>query len=627
MEKLIGIVDEANPRGASDELDINLHAKALTEFIKKCPTPLTIGVQGEWGSGKTSILNSIYHDLNQEGIYKQIWINSWESSLLSTPEEALLRIINEIIEEMINCDIDKARSEKIQSTALTIFKGALRTGASLINSKIGDITEELLQSKGNSIKQLRDSLSTLSQEVMDKPTNPYKKIIVYVDDLDRLEPKEAVKILELLKNIFSIQGCVFVLAIDYQVVVKGLEHKFGIRTEENEWEFRAFFDKIIQLPFMMPMGQYNIGKYVSTLLGQIGFIENGEIDESTIQTFIGYSIGGNPRAIKRLVNSLALINLFSSIKKNRNFEEHDSNLDESSKKILLFALVCLQIAYPEIYSRLLSNPDFENWDDNWAFKITRQKEEEDTKFSKNFELAKETEDFYEDWEQALYRICYTSPRYKNRVTEISRFLSIIKDDILKDSNDKGSNLAEILSQTAVTSVTSSTEPQEPSFGKRIKFEGINEKIKQLKGYGLNTDGIESYRILMSPFFEHSNTNKNSRISLGKTGASFNDDSIKGRGEKQQLYVENPKKRTNGIDFSIRQSTGLIDELYGYINNLVDTKISDNVLWIWNPTPEDTYQIRSLQLASGLCEVLGLDKYNELLAYISKRIIQVVEERN
>ena len=78
--------------------------------------------------------------------------------------------------------------------------------------------------------------------------------------------------LELLKNIFSVPNCIFILAIDYQVVVKGLEHKFGKQTAENEWEFRAFFDKIIQLPFMMPMGQYNIGKYVNQLLLNIGFV-------------------------------------------------------------------------------------------------------------------------------------------------------------------------------------------------------------------------------------------------------------------------------------------------------------------------------------------------------------------
>jgi hypothetical protein len=36
----------------------------------------------------------------------------------------------------------------------------------------------------------------------------------------------------------------------------------GKPTPENEWEFRAFFDKIIQLPFTMPMGNYDIANYV-----------------------------------------------------------------------------------------------------------------------------------------------------------------------------------------------------------------------------------------------------------------------------------------------------------------------------------------------------------------------------
>jgi predicted KAP-like P-loop ATPase len=407
MKQLIGVVDEPNPRGSSDDLDIKRHAKALSKFIKKCPTPLTIGVQGEWGSGKTSILNSIYHDLENEQVYKQIWINSWESSLASTPEEALLKIINEIVEELISSDEKNANTEKIKKGLLTFGKGLVRVGASIANSKVGEIAEELLQTKGNSIKALRESLNIVAKDLMNRQTNPYEKIIVYVDDLDRIEPKEAVKILELLKNIFSINGCVFVLAIDYQVVVKGLEDKFGKRTEENEWEFRAFFDKIIQLPFMMPMGQYNIGKYVASLLNQINFNQNNEIQETDIETIITYTIGGNPRAIKRLVNSLSLITIFLE-----DNEETEKIMKSTSQKTLLFTLVCLQIAYPNIYEILSSHPNFITWDQNLAFSITKLKEEENIdKFNRDFENAKETDDFDEEWEQALFRICFITPRY------------------------------------------------------------------------------------------------------------------------------------------------------------------------------------------------------------------------
>lgn len=57
---------------------------------------------------------------------------------------------------------------------------------------------------------------------------------------------------------FDVRHCVFVLAIDYDVVVKGLEKKFGQKTEGNDREFRSFFDKLIQVPFSMPLSAYEI---------------------------------------------------------------------------------------------------------------------------------------------------------------------------------------------------------------------------------------------------------------------------------------------------------------------------------------------------------------------------------
>ena len=469
--QIIGIVDEPNPRGNEDTLDIFRHATALTEFIKHTMTPMTIGIQGEWGSGKTSLLNSIYHALENESKYKQIWVNSWEHSLLTTPEEALLKIMNEIIQEMLSSDNKIAQQDKIKKVASNVFRGALRISATAVGgSKAGEVAEELLGKNTNSIKELREQLDILAKEIQKSPSNQFEKIVIYVDDLDRIEPKNAVQILELLKNIFSIPNCVFVLAIDYQVVVKGLEHKFGKRTEENEWEFRAFFDKIIQLPFMMPMGQYNIGKYVGDLLKQIGFVddENQFIDE--IDKVISYTIGGNPRSLKRLINSLALINIFSKIDPDSEgnvLDNNDEKMDKDEiKDRLLFSLVCLQISYPVIYDLLTENPDFLSWNEDLAFEITQKKEEgreeqEKEKFNKDFEIAQKTKFFDEKWEKALYRICYSKPRYKSRVKDISQFFNYLKDELLKKyKKDKLKNIiAEVINDTAVTSVSATDESQ------------------------------------------------------------------------------------------------------------------------------------------------------------------------
>jgi len=115
----IGIVDQPHANFDSDSLNIKPHADALTNFIERCDTPITIGIQGEWGSGKTSLLNLIENNLEgnnldheyNKGKFLQIWVNAWEHSLLSKPEETLLKIVNQIINDMV-CELDKGDNAK-----------------------------------------------------------------------------------------------------------------------------------------------------------------------------------------------------------------------------------------------------------------------------------------------------------------------------------------------------------------------------------------------------------------------------------------------------------------------------------------------------------------------------------
>ena len=461
---MVGIVDEALVQGGDDALEISSYKNALVDFVKRTDTPMTIGVQGEWGSGKTSLLNQIWNDLddlnkNDDSIddFKQIWINSWEHSLLCSPEECLMKIINEIILELLGADSDKKRSEKITKGVNNIMKGALRIGSSITLGKAGiDAVDDIFSENSNSIKDLREQLKRLVAEIKTLDTNRFGKIIIYVDDLDRIDPKDAVSILELLKNIFNIKDCVFVLAIDYQVVVKGLVGKFGEPTPENEWEFRAFFDKIIQLPFTMPMASYNIAKYVLGLLGEINFYAGKEeLDPELINQFVTKSIGGNPRSIKRLINSLALIKILNDKEAG---DESDGVLTDKNTAMVMFAMVCLQIAHPEIYQLFADNPDFKNWDEDLAYRETQKKEESDVNWEKNFSQAKDTDNFDEQWEQCLFRVCYINPRRRAKATAISEFISLF-DELIKDGKGDIISLIEIdLGQTAVTSVSAKENP-------------------------------------------------------------------------------------------------------------------------------------------------------------------------
>lgn len=463
---MVGIVDQALEAGGSDSLEIASYHEALVDFIKKTDTPMTIGVQGEWGSGKTSLLNQIWNRLeesNNEHLddenYLQIWVNSWEHSLLCTPEECLLKIVNEIIQALLEADVDKSKKDKVKEGVQSLMKGALRIGSSLAAGTAGtQVVDSIFSSEANTIKELRKQLHSLVEEIKELESNPYQRVVVYVDDLDRIDPEDAVSILELLKNIFNIKDCVFVLAIDYQVVVKGLKEKFGEPTPENEWEFRSFFDKIIQLPFSMPMGSYDIGKYVLSLLDDINYYEsdNDQLDEDLIESLVTLSIGTNPRSIKRLINSLSLIKILNDTK-NESSSGDGSVIDNKDVATVMLAMVCLQIANSDIYDMLVAEPTFtDSWNEDFAYKITQKKEEVDETWEENFKQAVSSEDFDEPWEQCLYRVCYVNPRQRTNATKYSRFLSDLRENYKPEEFQKF--IATALKETAVTAVSATDKP-------------------------------------------------------------------------------------------------------------------------------------------------------------------------
>ncbi|MEK9848467.1 MAG: P-loop NTPase fold protein [Rhodospirillaceae bacterium] len=464
-----------------DTLGTYSYAKALAGFIKDCNTPMTIGVQGEWGSGKTSLLNMISEEIKEQevsmgkgrpkGLGKQkydiIWINTWEHSLLKSPEECLLSIISEIIDVVSEHQDSYNSKQKARAALSQLARGAVRIGATAaLGAKGGQVADDLLgeESSGNSISELRKTLGVIFKSLIESKDQDFERFIIFVDDLDRLEPSTAVKVLELLKNIFSLEHCVFVLAIDYQVIVKGLRVKFGEQDEKNEWEYRAFFDKIIQLPFMMPMAHYDLHNYIVNLLADTDFLSKSEANklinadyftELTLRT-----VGSNPRSIKRLVNSLSLIRRYAD------FEEDNKQLlvqNEYILKQLLYSLVCIQISFPKIFELLISEPLFFQWDDDFSNKITGGRHEENKELTKALSAAMEIheEEFDEDWEQVLFKIVWVKEWQRNKVLEVSKVLNLIKEKILhrsgSDEETQKKLIKNALTLTAVTAVASTED--------------------------------------------------------------------------------------------------------------------------------------------------------------------------
>ena len=482
---VVGISDD------EDQLEIRDYARTLSDFILQCQTPLTIGVQGEWGSGKTSLINMVEKHLdssNEENKGDRVYslqINTWEHSLLQTPEGTLLSIIQEIIDSLIGKNDEKQDStawtqefgqvmKRLAGSAAWVGLAAIG-GAAVLNAARQEQDKERATGAGdapvreNIIKKLRENLSTLTNSIKSQEGN-FDRFVIFIDDLDRLEPPVAVAVLELLKNIFNIPHTVFVLAIDYQVVVKGLKHKFGNLTPDNEREFRSFFDKIIQVPFMMPMGDYKLETYVKHLLEQIGYFK-GELkaDElSKLTKVVRQTIGRNPRSLKRLTNSLALIAL-----------QNKEKLKDNEKRKLLFCMVCFQIGFPNVFEILLLDPNFPEWTEEGAWRFIRSKGKEPN--PKNFDqeweaIAAGSDDIFEDsgnsgegagedsedseenageWQRALFRVVWVMDWQKTRVTETVEVLKNIYEELIQKNPDNAQDLLkDVLRLAGTTSVIS-----------------------------------------------------------------------------------------------------------------------------------------------------------------------------
>ena len=172
----------------------------------------------------------------------------------------------------------------------------------------------------------------------------------------------------------------------------------------------------------------------------------------------------------------------------------DSELNEKEDKFLIFSLLCLQIAYPSIYEILNQYPGFNEWDESTAFQITRRKEESDINtFTKELEIAEESEEFDEEWEKALFRICYIRPRLKPRVEDISKYFNYIKSEVFLNKEAHIENIiSNLLEKTSVTSVTSTDIGQtaQPK-KKRMATVGITAvmKVDELKKMFANEFGL------------------------------------------------------------------------------------------------------------------------------------------
>ena len=128
--KLMGITDIPCSEEDQDLLDIKKYVDGLEKFIRNCPTPMSIAIQGDWGTGKTSTINMLQKRLETNDAIKCVYFNTWQYSQFSMSGDLYLSFVNTL---MRKCNAKR-------ETAKEIFGIVQKIGTKAIVNTVKDAT-------------------------------------------------------------------------------------------------------------------------------------------------------------------------------------------------------------------------------------------------------------------------------------------------------------------------------------------------------------------------------------------------------------------------------------------------------------------------------------------------------
>jgi hypothetical protein len=175
-----------------------------------------------------------------------------------------------------------------------------------------------------------------------------RRLYVFVDDLDRCLPEDAVAAVEAIKLFLDLPGCVFILGMDGEVIQAGIRARYAPYVKDDEARFRAadYLDKIIQVPFRLPPLE---PAQVAAFLGPILAADASGLGED-VKDLIEIAVPDNPRALKRVLNVLRLsADLDGCAEAPAVGEPPDAAAERRRRRRGLAKIVLTQVCFPGAY--------------------------------------------------------------------------------------------------------------------------------------------------------------------------------------------------------------------------------------------------------------------------------------
>lgn len=343
------------------EFNYNLVAKALTPLLSQESTGATVvGIHGPWGAGKTTLMRALERELKIKFDDKHhvfVQFNAWKYQ----ERQALWRaLILRVLGELRNHGADKEKLEELEASLYRSFaveeKGPWKVnwrtlivellGILLSVVKLDFVANALRQSTGffgrlltwssggkkkddekgsvvdeKRVEKLASVLerTTVERQVVQvqsieqfldkfaellKPTDDSgRRVFVFIDDLDRCLPESALEIFEAIKLFLDAPGCGYVVALDRDVIRKGLAVRYSQQAKDGGGLFvdpDEYIEKTISVSYDLPRLSASDARTIIK-----GFDLPIALNEQHEQLIL-LALGPNPRRVKRFMNTLSV---------------------------------------------------------------------------------------------------------------------------------------------------------------------------------------------------------------------------------------------------------------------------------------------------------------------------------
>jgi predicted KAP-like P-loop ATPase len=336
------ISDSPETEPDKDEFKRYPFAQKIAQTIasRQDPVSLVIGIYGEWGEGKSTVLNFIERELNSKYNHNTFCFrfNPW----YFRDEESLLKNFFEILADKLNNSLilNRERVGRYLQDYITPIVSTITFTPKLLKIDFGKMFDGFGETLANvSLDERKNRFEqTLNGEG--------KRVVILIDDIDRLDKDEIQTVFKLVKLLANFKHTTYVLAFDEEMVAAAICDKYGNK-ERNSGQ--NFIEKIVQVPLKLP-------KINNDILCELCFekIKQAlELFEITLKEYerkrftdnfkSSLSIHfQNPRVVKRYVNAI----LFAL-----------TLIDCEVNIVDLLLIEGMRIVYPKLYSFIRSNPE------------------------------------------------------------------------------------------------------------------------------------------------------------------------------------------------------------------------------------------------------------------------------